>query len=586
MRFFLQFLRNRSIGSKLFSYFLCLIVLSVASLSVVSYGICSRIVEQETNENTVQMIGQVRKSLEFYIQDMQNIIYYLSENADVRDFLSQSDPSAPRLPALKRNVDGLMSVYSGVHPEIAGILIVNREGIYASNEMKTITRDFLTADSWYKTSAAANGKTCILNKPLGRNIATSYSTDSILSISRAICAPDGSCQGVILIDLKLDTVKQAIQNITLGKNGFIFVTNNSGDMVYAPVNPVVYRVRTDRLTNPSGEMTQNIRSKEYKIIYGSSSLAGLKIIGVFSLDELFANVQLIRYYTVVIGGIMSVLALLTSLFFTSSISKPIRSLRSLMKSAEQGDFEIEFVSRSNDEISQLGESFNHMIVNIKRLIEMLLLVQKSKREAELKTLESQIKPHFLYNTLETIQWMAKQHDAEDIVEIVKAMTNLFRISLNKGREIITVAEEVRHVESYLIIQKTRYEDKLNYTVDCDSAAEKYKIIKLILQPIVENAIYHGIKEKRGPGRIEIRVSAVGRCLRLSVRDDGAGMPPENVVILNDILSGKRVNDLHGYGLQNVSERLKMAYGKQYGLKIESRLGQYTLVEAVLPLSGP
>lgn len=575
--------KNRSIGSKLFSYFLCLTLLSLVSLSIASYIICSNIVEQETNENTVQTIGQVKKGLELYITDMQNIIYYLSENTDVAEFLAQAQPNGNQTKILKDRADKLMNLYTQVHPEIAGILIVNGNGIYASNEMKTITRDSLTGDEWYRVSAANNGRISIISKPLGRNILTNYSADSVLSISRAIFDRGGKCRGVILIDFKLETIKTVIQNITVGKSGFIFVTSGDGNVLYAPVNPVVYRIKTDWLKNESGNMTQTIRSRQYKIIYGSSTLANLKIIGVFSLSELFANVAQIRNYTFLIGGIMSLLSLLTSVLFTSSIAKPIRSLRSLMKQAEKGDFDIQFVYGNHDEIGQLGESFNNMVMRIKQLIEMLLLVQKSKREAELKTLEAQIKPHFLYNTLETIQWMAKQHDASDIVEIVRAMTNLYRISLNKGKEFVSVSEEIRHVESYLVIQKVRYESKLNYTVSCAPALLKCRVIKLILQPVVENAIYHGIKEKRGPGLVEIRIfSAAGR-LHFTVRDNGAGMPPENTDVINEILQGRRVNDLHGYGLQNVNERIKLTYGSEYGLTVRSSFGQYTVVEAVLPL---
>ena len=576
--------KDRSIGTKLFSYFLCLILLSVASLSIVSYIICSNIVEQQTNENTVQTIGQVKQGLELYITNMQNIIYYLSKNSDVTEFLAQSDPDSNETKILKNRTDELMNLYTQVHPEIAGILIVNENGVYASNEMKTITRDSLTFDDWYRISAANNGRTSIISKPLGRNIVTGYSADSVLSITRAIYDRAGRCRGVILIDFKLETIKKVIQDITLGKNGFVFVTSGDGNVLYAPVNPIVYRIKTDWLKNQSGDMTQTIKSRQYKIIYGSSSLTSMKIIGVFSLDELFANVSQIRTYTFLIGMIMSLLALLTSAFFTDSIAKPIRSLRSLMKQAEQGDFDIEFVYKNHDEIGELGESFNNMVVRIKQLIEMLLLVQKSKREAELKTLEAQIKPHFLYNTLETIQWMAKQHDASDIVEIVRAMTNLFRISLNKGKEIISVSEEVKHVESYLIIQKVRYESKLNYAISCDPGLLKCKIIKLILQPIVENAIYHGIKEKRTPGLIEIRIFAVENRMHFTVRDNGAGILPENTKIINEILAGKRVNDLHGYGLQNVNERIRLTYGSEYGLTVGSVFGQYTVVEAVLPLN--
>ncbi|HAH77902.1 MAG TPA: histidine kinase [Ruminococcaceae bacterium] len=576
------YFKNGKIGKKLFSYFMCLIVLSIASLSTVSRIISSQVVEQETDAHTVQMIEQVRHGLESYITGVTNIIYYLSKDPSVVGFLMQKGPGGGSS-ALRAEADEQMRLYISTHPEIAGILVVNGEGLYASNEMKAITRDSLTGEKWYRDTVKNAGRISIISRPMGRNLATTYGTDSILSIAQAVPSPTGGCLGVILVDFKLDAVKGLIQNIALGGNGFIFVTSASGEVVYTPVNAVVYRVRPEWLKNRSGNMNRSIRSKEYRIIYGSSSLANMKIVGVFSLNELFANIYRIRSYTILIGLVMSLLALAAALLFTSSIARPIRDLGSLMKKAESGDFSVRFVNRTHDEIGQLGECFNMMIARIKNLVDLLVLEQKSKREAELRVLESQIKPHFLYNTLETIQVMAQEHHADDIVRIVRAMTTLFRISLNKGREVITVADEIRHVESYLFIQKMRYEDKLNYIIFCEPCARRYSVIKLILQPIVENALYHGIKEKRGPGLIRVSVSVAEGGLLFTVWDNGAGIPPEDVALMNGILQGKRPNSISGFGLQNVSERIRLAYGNRYGLSIQSEYGKYTLVKVKLPL---
>lgn len=172
-----------------------------------------------------------------------------------------------------------------------------------------------------------------------------------------------------------------------------------------------------------------------------------------------------------------------------------------MRQAETGDFSIRFSENRQDEIGQLGQSFNRMIEEISNLIDQVYHEQQRKRETELRVLQEQIKPHFLYNTLDTIQWMAQEHGAQDIVDMVSALTQLFRVGLSKGQEMIPLREELRHVESYLFIQKVRYEDKFDYTISINPGIDQLRVLKVILQPLVENAIYHGIKERRGKGHI-------------------------------------------------------------------------------------
>jgi two-component system sensor histidine kinase YesM len=225
-----------------------------------------------------------------------------------------------------------------------------------------------------------------------------------------------------------------------------------------------------------------------------------------------------------------------------------------------------------------------------------VIEQKSKREAELKVLQAQINPHFLYNTLDTIHWMAKDRKADDIVNLVVALTNLFRISLSKGREIIKFAEELEHIRSYLIIQKARYEDKLSFSIITDPELNRYSVVKLILQPLVENAIYHGIKAKRREGMITITAAKTENVLRIRVEDNGGGIREERLKEIRDILMERiPLNELQegesdtsgdgksGYGLFNVNERLKLRFGSEYGIRIESEWGTGTVVEIMHPL---
>jgi two-component system sensor histidine kinase YesM len=195
------------------------------------------------------------------------------------------------------------------------------------------------------------------------------------------------------------------------------------------------------------------------------------------------------------------------------------------------------------------------------------------------------KPHFLYNTLDTIQWMAQDHKADDIVQIVTALTSLFRIGLSKGQEIIKLSDEIEHVRSYLIIQKARYEDKFDFSLSVDDDVIPTMVLKLTLQPLVENAIYHGVKEREGHGFISVEACKRDGMLILRVIDDGAGMSQAKLTAVRALLSEAPVkrNDKVGYGISNVNERIQISFGKEYGLRFESELNKGTTVELLHPL---
>jgi two-component system, sensor histidine kinase YesM len=226
-----------------------------------------------------------------------------------------------------------------------------------------------------------------------------------------------------------------------------------------------------------------------------------------------------------------------------------------------------------------------MIEEIQKLIDMVYREQQGKRETELKMLQEQIKPHFLYNTLDTIQWMAKEHGAGDIVEVVGALTSLFRIGLSRGKEMVSVSDELEHVRSYLVIMKARYEDKFDFTLSVDDATLHCMVLKLTLQPLVENAIYHGIKERRGHGTIRVSAAARDDMLVLGVRDDGVGMTPEKLADVRAHLTAPHTPDEggSGYGVHNVHERIQLSFGTRYGLRFESTPGGGTTVEVLHPL---
>jgi two-component system sensor histidine kinase YesM len=268
-----------------------------------------------------------------------------------------------------------------------------------------------------------------------------------------------------------------------------------------------------------------------------------------------------------------------------SIYTPIKKLHDVTTTITKNDLQTLMTSDNVDEITELGMSFNIMIGKIKELLDSKIREQENLKKAELRALQAQINPHFLYNTLDTIIWMAESKKTDQVVEIVSALSSFFRISLSKGMDWITIGEEVERIRSYLIIQKMRYQDILDFKIEVNEAVAENTILKLILQPLVENALYHGIKNKRQGGTIHVRARRRGEDeILLEVEDDGIGFTPEKLAQLRAELDDDSgdIKLESGFGIGNVNKRIRLYYGKPYGLSVESEYTTGTRVTLVIP----
>ena len=268
-----------------------------------------------------------------------------------------------------------------------------------------------------------------------------------------------------------------------------------------------------------------------------------------------------------------------------SIYTPIKKLHDVTTTITKNDLQALMTSDNVDEITELGMSFNIMIGKIKELLDSKIKEQENLKKAELRALQAQINPHFLYNTLDTIIWMAESKKTDQVVKIVSALSNFFRISLSKGRDWITIGEELERIRSYLTIQKMRYRDILDFRIEVDEYVSEHTILKLLLQPLVENALYHGIKNKRQGGTIVVRARRKGRDeVLLEVEDNGIGFTPEKLAQLRAELEDDSgdIKLESGFGIGNVNKRIRLYYGKPYGLSIQSEYTTGTCVTLVIP----
>lgn len=298
-------------------------------------------------------------------------------------------------------------------------------------------------------------------------------------------------------------------------------------------------------------------------------------------NELIEQNKIVVRICIIISALIAVLSFVISMIASNSVTKPIKRLCVMTRKVGKGDFTTQTQSESGDEVAVLTNSFNHMTAQIGRLIDDIRVEQENLHYAETRLLQEQINPHFLYNTLDTIVWLAEEEKKEEVVSMVTSLSTFFRTTLSEGRDCVLVREEKEHIRSYLEIQRFRYQDILNYELSIDPEIYNYEIPKLTLQPLVENALYHGIKNKRAIGLITIKGLQKQDQLIFQVIDDGIGMEEEELNTLKENMNRKNGSGSKSFGLWNVNKRIQQYYGKNCGVFLESEKGKGTVATIVL-----
>ncbi|MDH6672458.1 cache domain-containing sensor histidine kinase [Paenibacillus glucanolyticus] len=601
---------------KLVILFLMIGILPSIALGVLVNWTVNRIVDQQVTSNTIQLIGKVNQTLDNDMENLQNITYLIGFDQRIERFLNgdiQGDRPAAEAGGGSRalsqpsqvkqdneenyEIKRYLQGYTTLYPEIASILLVNREGEYISNEMYARSPGSLTGEAWYREAVLNEGIFTVLGHPVDRKVTTHvhYGDEELVSVVRSFVDPDTrEVTGAVLIDLKLRAVARAVRDVTLGKSGYLMVTEAGGSSIYTPEDSLIPAIPPSWLPDKEGgAVIREVNGERLQLIYGTSSFTGWRTIGVFPTSESVYEVREIRFYMICFLFVVCLFGVAASYTLSQSISRPIWQLMSFMQKAESGDLTIRYWGNRQDEVGMLGRSFNRMLQQIRKLMKLSELREQQKREAELRSLQAHIRPHFLYNTLDTIHWMARKKGADDVSDLVESLSRLFRIGLSKGDDIIPMPDEWMHISSYLQIQKTRYRDRLQVEMYVSPEAEKLYVLKLLLQPMVENAIYHGIKARRGPGRIGIKAEVSEDVLFLSIQDDGAGMAPERLAELRKQLadpvaameghSEQGTGRSRSYGMLNVQARLRLTFGHKYGITLESTEGKGTRVIIAHPL---
>lgn len=337
-----------------------------------------------------------------------------------------------------------------------------------------------------------------------------------------------------------------------------------------------YDMNIEMLDNNIYIMTELVQDNiQYYIYYQTRSIEHLT-------QQLNERVHVFTVFCAITLVLILILVIMLTIMIVRGIIKPIQELSGVAQRVSEGDFSARAVVDTNDEVAVLADSVNIMTESIEGFVSKIKEDESKMRRADLRLLQEQINPHFLYNTLDTIVWLIEGNDSDKAVNMVMSLSEFFRLVLSKGKEYITIQEEEMHIRSYLEIQQVRYHDILEYEIRIDPELYRYQILKLTLQPLVENSLYHGIKYKRAKGSIIVTGSMSEGKIRLKVEDNGVGMNPEELANLQNEITKPCKDTGKGFGLANVNERIRMNFGAEYGMTIESESGRGTCVEIVIP----
>ena len=573
-------IKNLSIQSSIFMYFTVTAIIAIALISLIIFQRFTNSLNATIIEENSGIVGQLGESVDSYLRNAMKVsdsIYYnVIKNTDI-----SNDDIKKGMNLIYVNNDNMIDDIALISGK--GELIESMPALRLKDNSNVLEKDFFKksmAESEYINFSMPH-----IRDLFDRN-ENSYSW--VISLSRAVEVTDEgkATQALLLINLNYRYFEEIFSNVNLGNGGYVYLTNDRGDIIWHPKQNEIYSGRFNEdnkyaATLKDGITVENLRGKNITLNVRTIGYTGWKLVGVTPSAALGIDGIKFRFFVLFVADLFLFLLAMINAFISDKISNPIKRLDGSVREIESGNLDVEILPSGSYEVEHLGKSIKNMLGRIKVLMSDLVAEHNAKRKSEFDTLQSQINPHFLYNTLDIIVWMIENENSDKAVNIVTALAKFFRISLSKGKNIITVKDEVEHVRNYLMIQNMRFKNRFEYSIDVDEKVLSYSSLKLMLQPLVENAIYHGMEFMDGDGEIDVKVFKEDNSLYFTITDNGLGMSEDMVETLlsKNFVPSKKGS---GIGVKNVNERIKLYFGSEYGLKVESEPDEGTKITIHLP----
>jgi len=583
-------MRNLNMPQKIIIAYVFLFAVPIAVISSVTYRNYALSIRNSMTAYVSQIAGETMAKLDGYIADMEATTLPPFYIVDMQAKLKTAGNNPEKVRLMSHYIQLMNRTWNSKYM----IYVFDSFGnVYYNMVISKARSNIDSLYEFFKELAYdANGSAVVLSTRQVTDMAGR--TRYYLTVVRCIKDIWSFAKvGVVVIDLDigaLDNTVQALDSNTKGKTIILDADNN---IVYSSDKTLLATKYTDteviqNATGGSGSFEMMRDGQSHIGIYTNSDATGMKLIVTIPVDTLLRDASATRRIVVFMSLATGSIALLFFMFLSYNITKPLRKLMRLMKKVEDGDLDVQFHARYRDEVGHVALSFNHMVARLKELINEVYVIKLREKQTELDALQEQINPHFIYNTLETIRMIATIHREDEISELIVIFGKLLRYSINQVNELVTIQDELQHLENYVFLQNKRFSNKFTLRVNVRDSHKKMKSIKLMFQPIVENSILHGLEQREEGGSISIVSEQGHNCVVFTVTDDGCGMDAENLREINQRLEGsdEKLRSDRYIGLRNVNERIKLTYGDQYGLAVNSQIGIGTEVVIRLPIEPP
>ncbi|QHW35000.1 sensor histidine kinase [Paenibacillus rhizovicinus] len=592
---------------KLLLVFLLLITLPLTFIGAVSYRNYAQSIEENTIAYSTTTLGNMLDNLDDYIDDMNRISSIPAYQEDIKSNLVASNKYHEQH-AENENFDLLLTIQRGIEGNISFIDNIKRgatsvyifdqygNGYYSakSGGIRMNVKD--SYQNWMTKAAHSSGEALLISTQ--KYTSTLKSTRYAFTVVRKIIDNSLHDIGLIAVDANISVIEDQITKLDKVTRGKSLIFDSQGNVIYDSDKQLLAtnisdRPMVQRAAGEEGSFYMTEDGVQHLYIYTKSPNTQWTVMTSIPVKELTRNTAVIRNVTWILTFLTIGIALLISIFFSFALTKPLRKMMRLMKRVQEGDFSVQFQVKRRDEIGQLGNQFNRMIVRIDDLIQDIYGMETKKKEAELHALQSQINPHFMYNTLESIRMAAELNDDTIAADMLAILGKLLRYSISDLNEKVTLGSEFNHIRYYVELLNYRYPDRFELTIDVPESLESYELLKLVLQPIVENTIYHGMDDNKPRMVITASARETEHAVFIRLTDDGIGMDEDTLDRLQQSIIGVNAREgtnyapfkRSGVGLRNVNERIRLHYGANFGLTVASEPGVGTQVTLKLPARG-
>ena len=573
--------RDFSIRTKLIIGFLTILLPLVLILSIVFYSYSAKIVLKQSLEQTREIVEQFSISLDNYMGLMRNKMEILADSPTIQEELNthqdkediKNDSFYSRNKRIRRI---MLQIYSSVTMNDVEIYGINETNHYLSLWSKKY--EIPDKDILFENANLSKGRSVLVN-----NI---NDADTIQMIKMVKDLQTYKPIGYIRFGLKRNYIEKMAKNINFGSDGSVVIFDENLNKI----SGIAHDSALSKLLKekPSiGNFSYSEGKNEYTAVHIHSDSTGWTTVGVIPLRYINKDLAGIQYLTVIIIVLTIIIGVTVSVIIAQSLILPLENTVNALEKFSRGDFAVRLKENRCDEIGKLNRIFNKAIKEINELMQKVTQSEILNKEMEFKTLQSQMNPHFLYNTLDTINWLAFKEKQTEICNLVAAISSLIRASISNKKSIITIEQELDYVKNYIYIQHIRYKDRFDIIYDIDESLLKQAVPKLIIQPIVENAIIHGIENSKNKNLLYISVKRENECIIIIVKDTGIGMTDEKVSeLLKEPLNaeGDEQKAHTNLGLYAVHKRIQLMYGDLYGLTVQSQAGEGTTVTLHIPFT--